>query len=594
MKILRLKVDGYRCLQKLDIQFDPCFTVLIGENDCGKTSILNCLNIITDTARSIQIEADDFHYDKNTIEIEIETENFTYHKTFTRDEDDVTRINSNPLIMKPTREWVEKKREEIDAFDCDIENSLLILQQMGQEVATVNVNRYRNVENLKTELLHALEGEEIIFENGKFPNFNNIPLDGKHFENIPSFFQRLFLLEREEEIWNEEIPGDTSTTLKEFIGSKINDYTDEINKQIEETGVTEELRVFLKDLTKVQISTNHQIRGINLDPTVEFLENGNAINIDKKGDGTKRRITMALLEMKKKQQEVEADKSTLYLLDEPDTHLHVRAQLELLSTFRGFSQLGNQVIMTTHSPFILNAMLPSQIRLICQNRNNETYIRQLGEASISQQELESLGIENVYLFFAKYVILVEGETEEEFFKTFFLKTENQTTNSAFIKVINAGGIQNIHGFANGITQVHEKESIFVVYDNDESEDVTKLIQKLEISEDQLFVIGNSEFEDAFSNQALFSVWQTLYEEREKDLPPNWTIEKIQEVREECALDPTKKFSKKLKVLNSGGMTKMSKPDFGRRLANNVSADELPEELKDLFRKIGVNIPKEGK
>ena len=44
----------------------------------------------------------------------------------------------------------------------------------------------------------------------------------------------------------------------------------------------------------------------------------------------------------------------MYLLDEPGTSLHVNAQRELLKLFQHLAGKGNQVVYTTHSPYMLD------------------------------------------------------------------------------------------------------------------------------------------------------------------------------------------------------------------------------------------------
>lgn len=151
------------------------------------------------------------------------------------------------------------------------------------------------------------------------------------------------------------------------------------------------------------------------------MENGKEVSIDKKGDGTKRRITMALLEYKKEQSLLEHDSSTIYLLDEPDTHLHVKAQIEFLDTVKGFSKSGSQVILTTHSPFIINAINPKQLRLLENNENQSSvkYIKQ--DVDVADRVLRSLGVENTYLFFSRHIVIVEGRRKKNFYPLTFLR-----------------------------------------------------------------------------------------------------------------------------------------------------------------------------
>ena len=99
--------------------------------------------------------------------------------------------------------------------------------------------------------------------------------------------------------------------------------------------------------------------------------------------------------------------SKLYILDEPDTHLHVKAQLELLNILKELGKKGCQIIITTHSPFLINAIKPKQIRLLVQENANETKIKFLkNEPETSDEILRKLGIENHFCqgFMKKYMM----------------------------------------------------------------------------------------------------------------------------------------------------------------------------------------------
>ena len=79
MKIKKVTVDGFRCLQELEISFEDELTVIVGENDAGKSSLVDCLKVIT---QNKSVEFDDFNYDTDTIKLSIEIENFVFYKNF--------------------------------------------------------------------------------------------------------------------------------------------------------------------------------------------------------------------------------------------------------------------------------------------------------------------------------------------------------------------------------------------------------------------------------------------------------------------------------------------------------------------------------
>jgi putative ATP-dependent endonuclease of OLD family len=583
MKIKNLEIDGFRCLQGLSISFEDDLTIIIGENDTGKSSLVDCLEVIT---QNKLVEIDDFNHDNDEISLSVEIENFVFYKTYQRDGEDVEQL---PMEAKPSRNFLTRSKSELssDAFDIQIPDNDEKVRSLAKTFG-LTVRSNSNMLNLHRLVLEKLDlylaDPSLRIEGAQFPKFSNIQLDGRQFENVSSFFREVFLKEKQSDIWQEKI--DEETTIERFIREKIDSYSDEISAKMNEPGgIKEKVRMFLRDLTDIRIEPIYQSRDLNIDAKVKFLENGREINLQKKGDGTKRRITMALLEFKKDEDIADDDETTIYLLDEPDTHLHVRAQIELLETLKGFAENGNQVILTTHSPFIINSVKPNQIRLLLAEEQNCTTVKHLHEQpDIPERVLKALGVENIYLFFARTIIIVEGQTEDAFITNYFARKTGRTLSSSLIKIIDAEGIQNIHGFAKGILEIHQADNLYIVCDNDMSDELKELIEALTVSEDRKYITGTKEFEDAFSDEALHTCWSRYQAEHGKACPANWTIENIRQVRVACAADPNSKFSKKLRVLNAGGK-KMTKPIFGSALAEFVDDDQVPPRLATLFENL---------
>ncbi len=68
------------------------------------------------------------------------------------------------------------------------------------------------------------------------------------------------------------------------------------------------------------------------------------------------------------------DKSVLYLLDEPGVHLHVNAQNELLTLFSKLAERNNQIVYTTHSPYMINSKNILNVRAVEKDINGNTRI----------------------------------------------------------------------------------------------------------------------------------------------------------------------------------------------------------------------------
>ena len=70
------------------------------------------------------------------------------------------------------------------------------------------------------------------------------------------------------------------------------------------------------------------------------------------------------------------ERNVVYLLDEPGTSLHVNAQRKLLELFEDLADHGNQVVYTTHSPYMLNTEMEGvhRIRAVVKNADGYSYI----------------------------------------------------------------------------------------------------------------------------------------------------------------------------------------------------------------------------
>ncbi|WGE47337.1 ATP-dependent nuclease [Actinobacillus equuli] len=70
----------------------------------------------------------------------------------------------------------------------------------------------------------------------------------------------------------------------------------------------------------------------------------------------------------------ENDRNILFLLDEPASNLHAKAQEELLKSFDKVTQNGNQIIYSTHSHYLINPMWLDQAYIVSNQATNYDYI----------------------------------------------------------------------------------------------------------------------------------------------------------------------------------------------------------------------------
>lgn len=561
-------------MRDIEVEFEETLTLIVGENDAGKSSLIDCIGLFTG---DYKLDLEDFTHDENTIQLTLYIPDFEITKTYEKDNFPNSRSEARPsqdlvertkswletLSDPPTREQEEEIKENARLFGYKPRSNNRITTTLG---------------NLKD----IISQDEIIIENYTLPPINKIQLDGKKFENVESFFEEVFLREKQNAIWDTIV--NEGKTIKEVIEEELARYTETIAADLESKGIKEKMKQYLRQLTDIKIEPTFQPRSLNITSKVKFLEGGQEITVDKKGDGTKRRITLALLEYKIESEE-DCANSKLYVLDEPDTHLHVKAQIELLKVLKELSNKGCQVILTTHSPFLINDAKPRQIRLLHQTDTNTTSLRFLkDQPEESDNILRQLGIENVYLYFARKILLIEGETEEKFFPRIYENLNGISLASDLIKIINIRGVKNIPGFSTALLELANKDEIYILKDTDSSGEADEVIDKIDISSDKQFVIGTREFEDAFSDETIYNTWKNYVESRRRRISgTQWTIENITRARQECVDNPKLKFSSKLKALNSGTNKKFTKILLGELLGNHCDETNTPEVVMTLLR-----------
>jgi len=560
----------------VEIHLEDDLTVLVGENDSGKTSIVDALKIMFEDKEA---EIDDFYGDTYEIRIEVELSDRSFIKEFSKDNDN--NIQSKNMV-RFSHEFLERIREDInsDDFNLLLEGDKRV--RLISYAHTLGIPFRANIgtDTLKDRIVENIQelmsNEDAI--EGNIPIYNIYFLDGKHFESISEFFQEIFFKEKSREIWHEEV--EEGRTIEDLIKKNLDEYTKKLKTEIEEKGIKDKLKSFLPELTEISVKPIFEPRSINIGVEVQLLEDEDRkIRVEKKGDGTKRRITMALLEYEKAKEE----EPSLYVFDEPDTHLHVKAQVDLLNIVRQFNKGEKQVIIVTHSPFIMNSVKPRQIRLLSLE-HGKTKIKPISTSEDVEWTLKSLGIENINLFFSRKILLVEGETEERFISLIYEKLFDSSLYSILVKVINRKSITDVPRFAEVLSKFVKPEGIFILIDNDAEEETNDIIKKLKIPEENVFVVGRKEFEDAFEAEVIYGAWKRFIENKGKEIGEEWTIEHIKRLRDEC-IESGEKFSEKLRNLNKGCLESMKKPKFAQALAEYCERDDLPEEISKLLERL---------
>ncbi len=606
MKLIHIHLQGFRPFhQPVEIDFVQ-LTMLIGNNDSGKSSIMDILEIaLTSNGRP---DENDFYTSTtgdNAEKIEV-----------------VLRFDLNP--------------EEEDSLVFAIGNSIT----------------YRTIytrDNVTKEYLAEVPREEDLRCN--FPKLtatDQIAIIEKHdlaalettsnTENRTEWFKDFIQTVDKVNDWK-EIPSDFQKILPRIQRYSAMDYNSPENlinrtvRQVFETVLYDELeageegdRELRQSLKEIEEEAEHKINekvaelktyiqkyaptvtNITYEPHIDFSRGfqSGEIRVDegrgehylnKSGDGTKRKIFMATTDWDRDvtlaiQSEGGSLPDIIRAYDEPDTNLDYHAQRQLFKSIFDISSGENsniQSIISTHSPRMIDRAPAKSIRMLSE-KEGVTIVDKLQTGddvaieSFLSGVARDLGITNSLMFYENCFIFVEGNTEKNAIPLFYRKLYGQSMLEDGINIINVKGKSAFKEFLRLFSQNKQELTVFFMdHDCADTHDDKMTEQVLrengfseEFCQERMILVGRQEFEDLFGPGIYMKVYNNKWPKDEG----RWVADDF------VALDPDKKYSGELQRImydNCGEYgEKWGKSELGHALGAMCSEDEIPQEIKDLF------------
>ncbi len=167
-----------------------------------------------------------------------------------------------------------------------------------------------------------------------------------------------------------------------------------------------------------------------------YIDDGSRDLIENKGDGVKRSLTFSLLrayveilsrrnvnqqEIEEEDIDVVLEKPLIFLFEEPELYLHPKAQRILFSTLATISECF-QTVITTHSPLFFEPGVTAQFVRVAKEVAEPKPIGKLYpvDFEIGQENLNTFRMakfdHSEAAFFSSHIVLYEGESDEFFFR----------------------------------------------------------------------------------------------------------------------------------------------------------------------------------
>jgi predicted ATP-dependent endonuclease of OLD family len=431
MILKSLILKNFRAYKDIKVNFDENMNVIIGQNDIGKSTILEALDIFFGQS-VIDIDITDFNKDKegdkivigvefevdDTLKVVIDTTNPTNLK-------DEYLLNQNGYleILKEYEINNNKLKEKIfinanypNIFDLPLVN--IKIAELKKLLAT---HKLTSDSNSKSAEIRKTLYENLIKEDTEFKLtiIDISKIDEKSvWESLEKELPLYFLFQSDRA--NKDSDGDIQNPLKSATKKIVADFEEDF-KKIKNDLEAKLVQIGTETITKMkdmglEVANNliPKVSNKNLDSLFSFsLESDDGIALNKRGSGFRRMVMLNYFRAEAERKIVEKNnKNVIYAIEEPETAQHPNHQKMLIEALIELSNKDNhQIIITTHTPEIAKMVNENNLIIIKKDDNNNPSLIENYDDKLNAI-VETLGIHP--FFNNKVVICVEGEYDIKF------------------------------------------------------------------------------------------------------------------------------------------------------------------------------------
>lgn len=448
MYLEKFNIKNFRTIQNLSLTFNKGLNILIGENNSGKTSIIDALRICIgygNLRRDLYVKDSDFHYQRNNItDASNEIEFHLFFKIENPQEkgwfiDLLNAYEGGGEDLQLHFKFYTEERNGIKKIKYKVWGGANEGQQITPDVLSLLYHVHLDALRDAEQFLRPVRGNKL----GQL--YSNIQIDTNPVNDKQ---QKKDLASRVHTAINNDNEWQTHLQSGK---DKINVHLNEISF----TGKEQKI-----DVDFLPYDFNKLVENLKIQMPLysEALLNGNAsqqkhFELWQNGLGYNNLVyTATVLGDLQQRKILDKESYAALLIEEPEAHLHPQLQnlffnyLNKLDKEQGF-----QLFVTSHSPTITaKAELKSVI--VLQNLTDTVHALSLQYSGLepkNQTYLEKfLDVTKSQLFFANGVILVEGISEALLMKVFSRKIgATYDIEKAGIEIVNINGVSFDH-FAN--------------------------------------------------------------------------------------------------------------------------------------------------
>ena len=390
MILKKLYIKGFRNFKEVNVNFNE-HSLMIGANDVGKTNLIYALRLLLDRSFSdydYELTESDFFAYEETREIVIRAyfENITEDCILARLPGKIS--DDGKLVLQYTAAIDNGKVEY--QFYCgksDSEGDL-------KEIDSPFYRKYLNLKYISSRrefwsYINKTKKELLLQAKGN-RSTDIIEADDTLYSEIEQKLQEV----------DSKIPQ----------LSYVKNATEQLNKELDKLSIHNREQQIVFDTASTDVDRVIQ----NVSMTSKYGDKKLIIG----GEGRINQIYLSLWASQDQLTEF-SNEVSIICIEEPEAYLHPHQQREV-ATYLG-RILQGQVILSSHSPYIVSEFSPNSIIRLYKQNTHDTSVASDGCSKVIGEGIEDFGYRMSVIpaeaFFSDCVILVEGPSEMVFYKT---------------------------------------------------------------------------------------------------------------------------------------------------------------------------------
>lgn len=465
MRIEYIRICHFKSIQNLEIDNIENALILVGQNNTGKSTILDAIRAV---AGDYQIKPQDFDEDGANIEIDIRLRIF---------DEDFVRLQKAGLVSKFRKLDVWKKEfcnkfpsfvpdgDEVEKQDGGVLSFSLIANHNGkiryddgckknnQNIAEIFPKIYyidaeRNLSMFEQDMLFLQENDDIKQMRAKTCLFNSAKACTHCFSCIGLLNQKS----------TEELTVFETSKLLEYKVYQMNldGFSEKVNKIYRKNGGQD----------RIIYSMNNDMENILSVNTDIYREADKVVRpVSRMGRGMRSIYMLSLLEANI---DDKAGRPCIIMVEEPEIFLHPTLQKMSGDILYKLAKK-HQVIFSTHSPNLLPNFSSKQIKQMVSDREGRPIVKKNTDISAI---LSDLGYTANDLMNVNFVFIVEGKQDKSrlpiLLKKYYSEMYDKDGNLSRVAIITTNSCTNIKTYANlkYMNQVYIKDQFLMIRDGD--------------------------------------------------------------------------------------------------------------------------------